>query len=238
MKKLTYQQRVDIIEAAWPMTVLEIKAALRCGSTAAIKIRNQILARRGEGGDMPKSAFRQVLTPESITEAELETVKNNWPITVVGICELMKVGGDRARLVRSTAVRKFALETKWKQQQRVANREQRFAKLDAVFKEHGKPLGKNIMAKLASVSTEAVYEWRKARGIPNPQAPKAEKRERKRPLTLPVSIARFYNPPEPKPCKPQHYAPGRWFRSKRSGEIVPALFCVTGSEVKFFGVTT
>ena len=35
-------------------------------------------------------------------------------------------------------------------------------------------------------------------------------------------------------AKPQHYAPGRWFRSKRSGEIVPALFVVNGNEVKFF----
>jgi hypothetical protein len=38
--------------------------------------------------------------------------------------------------------------------------------------------------------------------------------------------------------KPQPYAPGRWFRDKRSGETVPALFCVSGSEVKFFEVTT
>jgi hypothetical protein len=38
--------------------------------------------------------------------------------------------------------------------------------------------------------------------------------------------------------KPQPYAAGRWFRSKRSGEVVSALFSVSGSEVKFFEVTT
>jgi hypothetical protein len=38
--------------------------------------------------------------------------------------------------------------------------------------------------------------------------------------------------------KPQPYAAGRWFRSKRSGEVVPAMFVVSGSDVKFFGVMT
>jgi hypothetical protein len=38
--------------------------------------------------------------------------------------------------------------------------------------------------------------------------------------------------------KPQPYAAGRWFRNKRSGEVVSALFVVSGSDVKFFEVTT
>jgi hypothetical protein len=38
--------------------------------------------------------------------------------------------------------------------------------------------------------------------------------------------------------KPQPYAAGCWFRNRRSGEVVSAFFCVSGSDVKFFGVTT
>jgi hypothetical protein len=37
--------------------------------------------------------------------------------------------------------------------------------------------------------------------------------------------------------KPQAYAAGRWFRNKRSGEVVQAFFCVSGSDVKFFEVS-
>jgi hypothetical protein len=37
--------------------------------------------------------------------------------------------------------------------------------------------------------------------------------------------------------KPQAYAAGRWFRDKRSGEVMPAFFVVSGSEVKFFEVS-
>jgi hypothetical protein len=37
--------------------------------------------------------------------------------------------------------------------------------------------------------------------------------------------------------KPQPYAAGRWFRNKRSSEVVSAFFCVSGNEVKFFEVS-
>jgi hypothetical protein len=38
--------------------------------------------------------------------------------------------------------------------------------------------------------------------------------------------------------KPQAYAAGRWFRDKRSGEVMPAMFCVSGNDIKFSEVTT
>jgi hypothetical protein len=38
-------------------------------------------------------------------------------------------------------------------------------------------------------------------------------------------------------ARPQAYAAGHWFRNKRSGEVVPAFFAVSGSEVKFFEVS-
>jgi hypothetical protein len=91
----------------------------------------------------------------------------------------------------------------------------------------------------AHCSWSTITEWRKARGIYEPAFATAKKRDRVRaasgigsePMQRPAKAVPVV------PTRPQHYAPGQWFRDKRTGETVPALFVVNGSEVKFFGAT-
>jgi hypothetical protein len=114
-----------------------------------------------------------------------------------------------------------------------------FAKLDAIRAERGDDnLLREDLRYLVGCSWDTITNWKLARGLP------VRILKRKTPLKKAMTSvyeARKAREQAAAPIvkvKPQPYAAGRWFRNKRSGEVVPALFCVSGSEVKFFEVTT
>jgi hypothetical protein len=114
-----------------------------------------------------------------------------------------------------------------------------FAKLDAIRAERGDDnLLREDLRYLVGCSWDTITNWKLARGLPvrilKRKAPlkKAmtsvyETRKAREQAAVPIIQPR-----------PQPYAAGRWFRNRRSGEVVPAFFVVSGSEVKFFEVTT
>jgi hypothetical protein len=114
-----------------------------------------------------------------------------------------------------------------------------FAKLDAIRAERGDDnLLREDLRYLVGCSWDTITNWKLARGLPV--------RILKRNVPPRRSMTSVYETrkareqaavPVVKP-KPQPYAAGRWFRNKRSGEVVSALFVVSGSDVKFFEVTT
>jgi hypothetical protein len=113
-----------------------------------------------------------------------------------------------------------------------------FAKLDAIRAERGDDnLLREDLRYLCNCSWDTITNWKRARGLPV--------RILKRKAPPKRSMASVYETrkareqaaaPIVKP-KPQPYALGRRFRNKRSGEVVPAFFCVSGSDVKFFEVS-
>jgi hypothetical protein len=115
----------------------------------------------------------------------------------------------------------------------------KFAKLDAIRAERGDDnLLREDLRYLVNCSWDTITNWKRARGLPvrilkrkappkKAMASVYETRKAREQAAEPIVHPR-----------PQAYAAGRWFRSKRSGEVVPALFCVSGSDVKFFEVTT
>jgi hypothetical protein len=117
--------------------------------------------------------------------------------------------------------------------------EMQFAKLDAIRAERGDDnLLREDLRYLCNCSWDTITNWKRARGLPV--------RILKRKAPPKKAMASVYETrkareqaaaPIVKP-KPQPYAAGRWFRNKRSGEVVSALFCVSGNEVKFFKVMT
>jgi hypothetical protein len=121
----------------------------------------------------------------------------------------------------------------------IRHNEIQFAKLDAIRAERGDGnLLREDLRYLVGCSWDTITNWKLARGLPvrilkRKAPPKRnmasvyETRKVREQAAAPIVHAR-----------PQPYAAGRWFRSKRSGEVVPAFFSVSGSEVKFFEVTT
>jgi hypothetical protein len=113
-----------------------------------------------------------------------------------------------------------------------------FAKLDAIRAERGDDnLLREDLRYLVGCSWDTITNWKLARGLPVRVLKR--KTPPKRTMTSVYEIRKAKEQaaaPVAKP-KPQPYAAGRWFRNKRSGEVVPTFFCVSGSEVKFFEVS-
>jgi hypothetical protein len=113
-----------------------------------------------------------------------------------------------------------------------------FAKLDAIRAERGDDnLLREDLRYLCNCSWDTITNWKLARGLP------VRILKRKAPpkkAMASVYEARKAREQAAEPIvkvKPQPYAAGRWFRNKRSGEVVPAFFSVSGSDVKFFEVS-
>ena len=122
---------------------------------------------------------------------------------------------------------------------RAAERRERvFAKLDKMHEEQAtKPRTAYEMKRLAECGINTFERWLASRGITHSYTV-GRKAALNSNWAKKCAKIRSESASAKKAAKPQHYAPGRWFRSKRSGEIVPALFVVSGNEVKFFGATT
>jgi hypothetical protein len=117
--------------------------------------------------------------------------------------------------------------------------EMQFAKLDAIRAERGDDnLLREDLRYLVGCSWDTITNWKLARGLPvrilkrkaPPKKATASVYEARKAIEQAAA-------PIVKP-KPQPYAAGRWFRDKRSGEVVSALFYVSGYDIKFSEVTT
>jgi hypothetical protein len=218
--KTVWEQWVEKVEAAWPITATEIAKLCDCDHKTATRIRDHIAQARQEEPPRASGGVRPVRIDDKIVD-EIATL---WPISLKEIA--------RHGLVECQSRAKLNKQL-----------EAAFEKLDQYVAEHGKTSREDMRA-YAHCSWSTVTEWRKARGIYEPARVTSRKLDRMRAAGVEVTSRYTLTQAAAKKVeaekvakKPQHYAPGQWFRNKRSGEIVPALFVVTGSEVKFFGAT-
>lgn len=235
--KTTWEKWIEKVEAAWPIPATEIAKLCDCDERTAARIRDVIADKRGEEPIKLKNGAKRVELDESI----IEHIVKDWPISSDAIAKKFRLGSTLSRRLRDAAISRHNLRTDIGNLKAERHNEMQFAKLDAIRAQSGDDnLGRHELRLIAGCGWETISKWKKARGIQmrtvsprktpmkrRSMASVYEIRQAKERVVLPIAKA-----------KPQHYAPGRWFRCKRSGEIVPALFCVTGSEVKFFGVTT
>lgn len=219
----TYEEKLEIVARAWPMTTIEIKALTRCDQPQAERIFESIAAKKQQE---PTAVLRAAKKRQS-EEWLLVQIKDAWPITVEQIQRQLKIGKEKATLMRAKAIRIHGLDTDWRAKQFQDRRQEQFKKLDAVYAEAGKLLDNDEMVAKSGTNAHALLHWKRARGLMQTLSEKQRRR-----LSTPARIVALYEPKPVKPQRPQCYAPGRWFRSK--GEIVPALFCVNGDNVTFF----
>jgi hypothetical protein len=155
------------------------------------------------------------------------------------IAKRFALGSTLSRRHRDAAISRHNLGTDIGRIKAARHNEMQFAKLDAIRAERGDDnLLREDLRYLVNCSWDTITNWKRARGLPvrilkrkappkKAMASVYETRKAREQAAEPIVHPR-----------PQAYAAGRWFRSKRSGEVVPALFCVSGSDVKFFEVTT
>jgi hypothetical protein len=233
--KTTWQQWVEKVEAAWPMAASQIASLCDCDERTATRIRDWIADRRGEDPPKLKSGAKRV----EINERIIEHVVKNWPMSANAIAKRFALGSTLSRRHRDAAISRHNLGTDIGRIKAARHNEMQFAKLDAIRAERGDDnLLREDLRYLCNCSWDTITNWKRARGLPV--------RVLKRKAPLKKAMASVYEArkareqaaePVVKP-KPQPYAAGRWFRDKRSGEVVPAFFVVSGSEVKFFEVMT
>ena len=233
--KTDWEQWVEKVEAAWPATASQIAVLCDCEERTAARIRDHVAAIHGQEPPRAKCGLR----PVQVDDAVVDEIANNWPVSLKEIMRRYGRGKTVARRLQKAAISRHGLEANQSIAKQFATTEQAFKRLDEYVAQHGKTR-RDEMRAYASCSWSTITAWRRARGIYEPAFATAKKRSRinaasgiaSEPMQRPVKPVRIVQ------RKPQHYAPGRWFRNKRSGEIVPALFVVNGNEVKFFGVTT
>jgi hypothetical protein len=233
--KTVWQQWVEKVEAVWPVAASQIASICDCDDKTAARIRDWIADRRGEDPPKLKSGAKRV----EIDERIIEHIVKNWPMSANAIAKRFALGSTLSRRHRDAAISRHNLGTNIGRIKAARHNEMQFAKLDAIRAERGDDnLLREDLRYLVGCSWDTITNWKLARGLPvrilkrkappkKAMASVYEIRKAKEQAAAPIA----------KP-KPQPYATGRWFRNKRSGEIVSALFCVNGSDVKFFEVTT
>jgi hypothetical protein len=233
--KTTWQQWVEKVEAVWPVAASQIASICDCDERTATRIRDSIASSRGEEPPRLKSGAKRV----EINERIIEHVVKNWPMSADAIGKKFGLGWTLSRRHRNEAISRHNLGTDIGRIKAARHNEMQFAKLDAIRAERGDDnLLREDLRYLCNCSWDTITNWKRARGLPvrvlNRKAPpkKAmasvyETRKAREQAAEPIVQPR-----------PQAYALGRRFRNKRSGEVVPALFFVNGSDVKFFEVTT
>jgi hypothetical protein len=233
--KTTWQQWIEKVEAAWPVAASQIASLCDCDERTATVIRDSIASSRGEDPPKLKSGAKRV----EIDERIIEHVVKNWPVSADAIGKQFGLGWTLSRRHRNEAISRHNLPTDIARVKAIRHNEMQFAKLDAIRAERGDDnLLREDLRYLVGCSWDTITNWKLARGLPV----RALKRNAppKKAMTS-VYEARKAREQAAEPIvkpKPQAYAPGRWFRDRRSGEIVPALFVVSGSEIEFFEVTT
>jgi hypothetical protein len=233
--KTTWQQWIEKVEAVWPVAASQIASICDCDDKTAARIRDWIADRRGEEPPRLKSGAKRV----EINERIIEHIVKNWPMSADAIGKKFGLGWTLSRRHRNEAISRHNLRTDIGRIKAARHNEMQFAKLDAIRAERGDDnLLREDLRYLCNCSWDTITNWKRARGLPvrvlNRKAPpkKAmasvyEARKARQQVAVPIIQPR-----------PQPYAAGRWFRNKRSGEIASALFCVNGSDVKFFEVAT
>ena len=234
--KTVWEQWVEKVEAAWPITATEIAKLCDCDHKTATRIRDHIAQARQEEPPRAPGGVRPVRIDDKIVD-EIATL---WPISLKEIARRYNRGKTVARRLQRAAIARHGLVECQCRAKLNKQLEAAFEKLDRYVAEHGKT-NRDEMRAYAQCSWSTLTEWRKARGIYEPAKVTSRKLERMRAAGVEVTSKYALTQAAAKKveaervaAKPQHYAPGRWFRCKRSGEIVPALFVVNGSEVKFF----
>lgn len=229
--KTVWEQWIDLVEARWPMTATQISELCNCDFKTGARIRDHVASIHGQ--EPPRSSGG--LRPVQVDDAVVDEIANNWPVSLKEIMRRYGRGKTVARRLQKAAIARHELEPNQRTAKRSALIEESFRRLDEYVAQHGKT-NRDAMRHYARCSWSTITAWRKARGIYEPAFATAKKRDRVRaangigsePMQRTAKAVRVV------PIKPQHYAPGQWFRNKRTGETVPALFCVSGSEVKFF----
>ena len=231
--KTVWERWIEKVEAAWPITATEIAKLCDCDFRTAARIRDHIAGIYGQDPPRKKNGAQKIVPESEI----VDEIGRDWPVSLGEVMKRYHRGKTVARRLQREAIAKHGLESNLHKAKYAIKVKQVFEKLDQYYAEHGKT-NRDEMRALTNCTWETLKEWRLSRGIyremntagravTRKQGIDAQLPTRLRPVVMPVVAA-----------KPQHYAPGRWFRSKRSGEIVPALFVVNGNDVKFFGVTT
>jgi len=231
--KTVWDQWIEKVEAAWPIPATEIAMLCVCDFRTAARIRDHIAGIYGQEPPRKKNGPQKIVPESEI----VDEIGRDWPVSLGEVMKRYRRGKTVARRLQREAIAKHGLESNLHKAKYAIKVKQVFEKLDQYYAEHGKT-NRDEMRALTNCTWETLKEWRLSRGIyremntagravARKQGSDAQLPTRLRPAVVPVVAA-----------KPQHYAPGRWFRNKRSGEIVPALFVVSGSEVKFFEVTT
>jgi hypothetical protein len=233
--KTTWQQWVKKVEAVWPVAASQIASICDCDERTAARIRDSIASSRGEEPPRLKDGAKRV----EIDERIIEHVVKNWPVSADAIGKKFGLGWTLSRRHRDAAISRHNLGTNIGRIKAIRHNEMQFAKLDAIRAERGDDnLPREDLRYLCNCSWDTITNWKRARGLPV--------RTLKRKAQPKRSVASVYETRKAreqaavavvKP-KPQPYAAGRWFRDKRSGEVMPAMFCVSGDSVKFFEVAT
>jgi hypothetical protein len=232
--KTVWQQWVEKVEAVWPVAASQIASICDCDDKTAARIRDSIAGRRGEEPLRLKDGAKRV----EIDERIIEHIVKNWPMPADAIGKKFGLGSALSRRHRDAAISRHNLGTDIGRIKAARHNEMQFAKLDAIRAERGDGnLLREDLRYLVNCSWDTITRWKLARGLPvrvlkRKAPPKRnmasvyETRKAKEQAAAPIAKV-----------KPQPYAAGRWFRNRRSGEVVSAMFCVSGSDVKFFEVT-
>jgi hypothetical protein len=232
--KTTWQQWIEKVEAAWPVAASQIASLCDCDEKTATRIRDLIADSRGEEPLRLKSGAKRV----EIDERIIEHIVKNWPMSAKAIAKRFALGSTLSRRHRDAAISRHNLRTDIGRIKAARHNEMQFAKLDAIRAERGDDnLLRENLRYLCNCSWDTITNWKRARGLPvrvlkrkappkKAMASVYETRKARERAAEPIVQAR-----------PQAYAAGHWFRNKRSGEVVPAFFAVSGSEVKFFEVS-
>jgi hypothetical protein len=233
--KTVWQQWIEKVEAVWPVAASQIESICDCDERTATRIRDSIANSRGEDPPKLKSGAKRI----EIDERIIEHVVKNWPVSADAIGKKFGLGWTLSRRHRNEAISRHNLRTDIGRIKAIRHNEMQFAKLDAIRAERGDDnLLREDLRYLCNCSWDTITNWKRARGLPV--------RVLKRKAPPKRSVASVYEirkskeqaaEPVVKP-KPQPYAAGRWFRNRRSGEVVPAMFCVSGGDVKFFEAMT
>ena len=232
--KTTWQQWVEKVEAVWPVAASQIASICDCSDKTAARIRDSIAISRGEDPPKLKSGYKRV----EIDERIIENIVKNWPVSADAIGKKFGLGWTLSRRHRNEAISRHNLGTNIGRIKAIRHNEIQFAKLDAIRAERGDDnLLREDLRYLVNCSWDTITNWKRARGLPVRILKRKAQPKRNMASVYETRKAREQVTAQAVKTKPQPYAAGRWFRNRRSGEVVPAMFCVSGSDVKFFEVT-
>jgi hypothetical protein len=235
LSKTTWQQWIEKVEAAWPVGASQIASICDCDERTATRIRDSIASSRGEDPPRLKDGAKRV----EIDERIIEHIVKNWPVSANAIAKKFALGSTLSRRHRDAAISRHNLGTDIGRIKAARHNEMQFAKLDAIRAERGDDnLLREDLRYLVNCSWDTITNWKRARGLPVRVLKRKAPPKRNMASVYEARKAREQAAALVVKPKPQPYAAGRWFRNRRSGEVVPAMFCVSGSEVKFFEVTT